>query len=65
MVISPLKRERKYGYEEKVDHHRRMEGRHGTCQRSLKVPGGITEKDKKAQYGDGVLEVTIPAPEVE
>jgi HSP20 family protein len=60
-----LKGERKYEHEDKEDHYRRIERTHGTFQRILKVPEGLTEKDIKAKYRDGVLEVTIPTPEVE
>ena len=57
--------ERKYEQEENEDNYRRIERTHGTFQRSLKVPEGLTEKDIKAKYRDGVLEVTIPTPKVE
>ena len=60
-----LKGERKYEHEEKEDHYRRIERTHGTFQRSMKVPEGLTEKDIKAKYRDGVLEVTIPTPKIE
>ena len=60
-----LKGERKYEHEEKEDNYRRIERAHGTFQRSLKVPEGLTQKDIKAKYRDGVLELTIPTPKVE
>ena len=60
-----LKGERKYEHEEKEDHYRRIERTHGSFQRSLKVPEGLTQKDIKAKYRDGVLELTIPTPKVE
>ena len=60
-----LKGERKYEHTEKEDYYRRIERTYGTFQRSLKVPKGLTEKDIKAKYRDGVLEVTIPTPKVE
>lgn len=60
-----LKGERKYEHEEKEDNFRRIERTHGTFQRSLKVPEGLTQKDIKAKYRDGVLELTIPTPKVE
>ena len=60
-----LKGERKYEHEEKEDYYRRIERTHGTFQRSLKVPEGLTQKDIKAKYRDGVLELTIPTPKVE
>ena len=48
-----LKGERKYEHEENEANYRRIERTHGTFQRSLKVPEGLTEKDIKAQYRDG------------
>jgi HSP20 family protein len=60
-----LKGERKYEHEEEEDNYRRIERTHGTFQRSLKVPEGLTQKDIKAKYRDGVLELTIPTPKVE
>jgi HSP20 family protein len=57
--------ERKYEHNEKEVNYRRIERTYGTFQRSLKVPEGLTEKDIKANYRDGVLEVTIPTPKVE
>jgi HSP20 family protein len=60
-----LKGERKYEHEERKDHYRRIERTHGTFKRSLNVPEGLTEKDIKAQYRDGVLEVTIPTHKIE
>ena len=57
--------ERKYEHDENEANYRRIERTHGTFQRSLKVPEGLNEKEIKAQYGDGVLEVTIPTPKVE
>ena len=60
-----LKGERKYEHNENEANFRRIERTHGTFQRSLKAPEGLTEKDIKAQYRDGVLEVTIPTPKIE
>ncbi len=36
----------------------------GTCQRSFYVGEGVTEKDIKAEFKDGVLKVTIPKKEL-
>ena len=60
-----LKGERKYEHEEEKDHYRRIERTHGTFKRRLKVPEGLTQKDIKAKYRDGVLELTIPTPKIE
>ncbi|MBW2184143.1 MAG: Hsp20/alpha crystallin family protein [Deltaproteobacteria bacterium] len=57
--------ERKSENEEKKENYHRIERTYGTFQRSFKVPEGITEKDIKAKYHDGVLELTVPAPKVE
>ena len=60
-----LKGERKSEKEEKKENYHRTERTYGTFQRSFKVPEGVTEKDIKAKYHDGVLELTIPTPQVE
>lgn len=60
-----LKGERKSENEEKKDNYRRIERTYGTFQRSFKVPEGLTEKDIKAKYKDGVLELTILTPKAE
>jgi HSP20 family protein len=41
----------------------RHEMRHGAFSRSLPLPDGVTATDISATYGDGVLEICIPAPE--
>jgi HSP20 family protein len=38
----------------------RSEFRYGMFERTLRLPPGATEKDIKANYGDGILEITIP-----
>jgi len=60
-----LRGERKSEHEEKRGHYRRVERKYGTFERRLSVPEGLTEKDIKAHYRDGVLELTIPTPKVE
>ena len=60
-----LKGERKSEHEEKKENYHRIERSYGSFQRSFRVPEGITEKDIKAKYKDGVLELTIPAPKEE
>jgi HSP20 family protein len=59
-----LKGERKSEHEDKNDNYHRVERTYGSFQRSFKVPEGLTEKDIKAKYKDGTLELTIPVPEV-
>ena len=60
-----LKGERKSENEEKKDNYRRIERTYGSFQRTFRVPDGLTEKDIKAKYKDGVLELTIPTPKAE
>jgi len=60
-----LKGERKSEHEEKKENYHRMERTYGSFQRSFRVPESVTEKDIKAKYHDGVLEMTIPAPKEE
>jgi HSP20 family protein len=60
-----LKGERTSEQEEKKDGYKRYERVYGSFERTFKVPEGITEKDIKAKYRDGVLELTVPAPKAE
>ena len=60
-----LKGERKSEHEENKNNYHRIERTYGTFQRSFKIPEGLTEKQIKATYHDGVLELTIPTPKVE
>jgi HSP20 family protein len=38
----------------------RSEFRYGSFSRTIELPTGATDKDVKAQYKDGILEVRIP-----
>ena len=60
-----LKGERNSEHEDKGKNYHRIERVYGSFQRSFKVPEGLTEKDIKAKYKDGTLELTIPVPKVE
>jgi HSP20 family protein len=60
-----LKGERKTEHEENKNNYHRIERTYGTFQRSFKISEGLTEKQIKATYHDGVLELTIPTPKVE
>jgi HSP20 family protein len=53
--------------EEKVKEkgYLRHEVRCGSFSRTLPLPEGVTEADIKANYKDGILEIRVPAPEVE
>lgn len=57
--------ERKSEREEKQGGYVRCERTRGSFQRSFRVPEGVTEQDIKARYHDGVLELTVPAPQAE
>jgi len=50
---------------EKVDNDRfyRYERRYGSFSRTVGLPQGIGENDVKADYHDGVLEITVKKPE--
>jgi HSP20 family protein len=54
-------------HEEKSEHKDnrgyRSEFRYGTFSRTVTVPGPVDEKDIRASYDDGVLEVRIPVPD--
>jgi HSP20 family protein len=41
----------------------RRELRYGSFSRTLPLPDGVSEKDIKATYKDGILEVRVPVPE--
>jgi HSP20 family protein len=43
----------------------RLERAYGSFERTFRVPEGITEKDIKAKYQDGVLELSIALPKEE
>jgi HSP20 family protein len=40
----------------------RTEFRYGSLKRSMRLPEGATADDITATYGDGILEVRVPAP---
>jgi HSP20 family protein len=60
-----LRGERKSANEENKDNYHRIERTYGSFERTFRVPEGVTEKDIHAKYKDGVLELTVPTPEVE
>ena len=53
--------------EESVEEARyvRKEIYHGSFERMLPLPEGVTESDVKASYRDGILEIVVPIPQVE
>ena len=60
-----LQGERKTEHEENKNTYHRIERTSGRFQRSFKIPEGLTDKQIKAKYHDGVLELTIPTPKAE
>lgn len=60
-----LRGERKSEHEDKQEGYRRYERTCGSFERSFRVPEGVTEKDIKARYHDGVLELSVPAQKAE
>ena len=53
--------ERKHSEEIKEEDYYRMETSYGSFERRIALPEGVTEKDIKAEYHDGLLEVRVPA----
>lgn len=43
--------------------YERRELRYGSFRRDLPLPRGCTEKDVRASYKDGILEIRVPLPE--
>lgn len=52
--------ERKKETKEEEEGRVRSEFRYGSFVRTVALPKGATEKDVKASYKDGILEVTVP-----
>jgi HSP20 family protein len=55
--------ERKQQHEEKREGYYRSERSYGTFSRIIPLPEGANAEQAKANFKDGVLEVTIPIPE--
>jgi HSP20 family protein len=55
--------ERERTSEHSSDRFYRFERRFGSFSRSVTLPAGVSEKDIKADYTDGVLEIRVPKPE--
>jgi HSP20 family protein len=55
--------ERKYEHEEKKKGVYRSERRYGQFYRSIPLPEGAATEQAKAQFNNGVLEITMPAPD--
>jgi len=52
--------ERKFDKEVKEEGYYRKESSYGTFERHISLPKGIKESDVKAEYDNGVLEISIP-----
>lgn len=55
--------ERKQHHEEKREGYYRSERSYGTFSRIIPLPEGANAEQAKANFKDGVLEVTVPIPE--
>ncbi len=49
-------------HEKTTGRHKKAERSFGSFERKFRVPEGVTEKDIRTKYTDGVLELTIPVP---
>jgi len=52
--------ERRQSEEHRDKRGYRSEFRYGSFSRTVRLPAGATEKDVKATYKDGILEVRVP-----
>ena len=59
-----IRGERKAEHKEDKKNYYRYERTYGSFERTIRVPKGVTDKDIHATYKDGVLELTVPAPQV-
>jgi HSP20 family protein len=60
-----IKAERRQEEKVEEEHYLRREIRHGSFERTLPLPEGVTEKDIRATYKDGILEIMVPKAELE
>ena len=59
-----IRAERTSEEETSKKHFHRKEIRYGAFSRTLPLPDGVKEDDIKASYKDGILEISVPIPEV-
>ncbi|MBO0722987.1 MAG: Hsp20/alpha crystallin family protein [Blastocatellia bacterium] len=57
--------ERKHEHEEEREGFHRSERSYGSFYRCIPLPEGINAEEAKANFKDGVLEISIPAPQHE
>jgi HSP20 family protein len=60
-----IRGERKQEHEEKKEGYYRSERTYGQFHRSIPLPEGADLDKAKAEFKDGVLEVTVPVPETQ
>lgn len=55
--------ERKHEHEEESEGWHRSERSYGSFYRNISLPEGVKAEDAKANFRDGVLEISMPAPQ--
>lgn len=58
-----IRGERKYEREHKIGQAYRSERRYGEFYRAIPLPEGVNAEQAKAQFRDGVLQITVPVPQ--
>ena len=58
--VLTIRGERRYEERENLDGGSRFESGYGSFERSILLPEGVQEKDIRASYENGVLEVVVP-----
>ncbi|MFZ0594577.1 MAG: Hsp20/alpha crystallin family protein [Bryobacteraceae bacterium] len=58
-----IRGERKYEHEQQTGRFHRSERRYGEFYREIALPEGANTEQAKAEFRDGVLQVTVPVPE--
>ena len=58
--ILTIKGEKKLERDEEKENHRMMERRHGSFQRSVRLPDTVDEDKVEASFNNGVLKVSLP-----
>jgi HSP20 family protein len=58
-----IRGERKYEREHREGQSYRSERRYGEFYRAIPLPEGVNTEEAKAQFRDGVLQITVPVPQ--
>jgi HSP20 family protein len=61
--VLTLKGECKFEHKEEKENYHRVERQFGCFQRSFSLPGNVNSESVKAQYRDGVLEISFQKKE--